>query len=190
MASDNRAARSVTRRRLWALVLACVATLGIVASGSVQPTATEASWTSADQTKAAFVAITVPPPVITADGCTASATGGGTLGLGPLVTVTWQLPASPTGVAYTVSNVAFGLGAGGLGSLVPLTASSVSTSGPSGGVYTTKYSGSVLSGLLSATFTVALWVVDPSGWKSHQVGYTASIGLLGLGTSCVLQAAS
>jgi hypothetical protein len=182
MASGNRAARSVTRRRLWTLVLACVATLGIVASGSVQPTATEASWTSADQTKAAFVAITVPSPAVTSCSGTALSTA---------VTIKWTLP---TTGGYTTADVEFGGSSTGLGTVGNLLGASTSaTTGPVNGVYTTTLSSSVLGGvlgsLLGTTIYISLWTkYKPSSgisstWVSAPVGYKvtypAVLGVLG-----------
>ena len=164
-------------RRLTRAVLAAAAVVGLLAIGSARPVPTEAGWTRTDITTAAAATITIPPPSLS--GCTAS---GGVLGLNPSVVITWSLP--PGTYAFP-ANIAFGAGQASLGSLIAV-GSGVTTTGPSGGVYTSTYSSGLLTGLLGGTFTVALWTVDSSGWTSKQVGYTAAIGLAGIGTSCTL----
>lgn len=165
------------RHQRAAALLAVVGVLAI--AFFARPAATDASWTGQQATSTTTTAKTIQPPTL--QGCVAD---GGALGLNPTVTVTWSFPA---GTSYVVpANIAFGVGTSSLGTLLPIS-SGVTTTGPASGVYTSVYSSGVLSGLLGGTFNVALWTVDPSGWTSVQVGYKASIGLAGVGTSCVLQ---
>jgi hypothetical protein len=162
------------------LVLAGALVLG-VAAGLPRIEPSDASWTDSEVASGSLSALTIDPPTILS--CTASTLGGGGLGLGPSVTVTWSFP---TGHGYsTPNNIAYATGTAGLGNLTNVAlGNGVATSGPSGGVYTTKYDGAALSGLLSSQFRIALSTVDGSGWTSKPVSYLASIGLLGLGTTC------
>ncbi|GAB3396815.1 hypothetical protein GCM10027568_31730 [Humibacter soli] len=165
------------RHHRAATLLAVVGVLAVVLFA--HPAPTDASWTGQQATSSTTTAKTIQPPTL--QGCTADP---GALGLNPTVTVTWSFPA---GTSYVVpANIAFGVGTSSLGSLLPI-GSGVTTTGPTSGVYTSVYSSGLLSGLLGGTFNVALWTVDPSAWTSRQVGYKASIGLAGLGTTCVLQ---
>lgn len=154
------------------------ALLGLPAGTS----ASDASWTSSEFGTGALKAATIPPPVMISP-CTLSP---GAAGTDPVITVNWQFPA---GTGYGVpANVNYYVANGGL--LSNLTAvtpgSSLATTGPVNGVYTTQFKSGVLSGLLGGTYGVYLQTKDGTGWVSTRATANASMGLAGSNPVCTV----
>jgi hypothetical protein len=164
-------------RRLHLLGVVIVASAVVLVLG-LRPTATDASWTSAEYSSATVSTARIPAPIMTS--CVASTT----LGLDPLVTITWQFPPQS---GYTASaNARYWYATGGL--LVNLTTAllgdGVATTGS--GPYTTTYSGALLSGVLGSSVLVGVSTVV-NGWTSPASVAVASFGLLGANPSCTIQ---
>ncbi|RIJ70124.1 hypothetical protein D1871_19955 [Nakamurella silvestris] len=139
----------------------------------------EAAWTRNSYAESVFTTKTIPVPTILS--CNLAP---GIAGLTPVVTMTWQFPAgsgyvNPTNVNYYAADAG----------LVPvlvnsLLGTSLTTTGPVGGVYTTQFKSALLSGLLGATFRLALRATE-NGWYSPMNSYLASMTLAGLNPTCV-----
>ncbi|MBH0130595.1 hypothetical protein [Salinibacterium sp. NK8237] len=163
-----------------------VATLAITAVVLVTQTradVTEAAWVDGEYAQASITAATIAPPVI--DTCSLSP---GFAGLNPVVTMKWGFPA---GSNYTApSNVEYFVASGGLlGSLTSaVLGTSLSTSGPVSGTYTTQFKSGILGGLLSGSYGVFVQTKDPSGWTSAPASATASMGFGGANPQCVITA--
>ncbi|MHC6223085.1 hypothetical protein [Arthrobacter sp. MMS24-S77] len=144
--------------------------------------ATDASWTSSEFGTGALTAATIPPPVMISP-CTLST---GLAGANPVITVNWQFPA---GTGYGVpANVNYFVASGGLlSNLTPVApGSSLATTGPVNGVYTTQFKSGILSGLLGGTYGVYLQAKDGSGWVSTLATANASMGLGGSNPVCTV----
>lgn len=140
------------------------------------PRPTLASWTDAESSTGAFAALTVPPPVLGAT-CTLAP---GTLGLNPVITVTWSLPAG-----YAYGDVQFGnSGVTGLEVVTGSLLSSITTTG--GPTYTTKFGSGLLGGLLGGTKSVGMLIAHSSGWTSKWATVTASMGVAGSSPTCTV----
>ncbi|MFC6354634.1 hypothetical protein [Luethyella okanaganae] len=140
-----------------ALLLAAGA-LAAVGMLLVAPAASDASWADAEQASSGTLqALTVPAPVITS--CTAK----NVLIVGAQVDITWTI-----GGGYTSTNVSYAGGASLL-SLLPISiGSGVTTTGPVGGVYSTRFQGGLLSGALGGDVYLVLQTQGPGGWTSKQ----------------------
>lgn len=175
-------ARPSKSRRLRSLL----AVAGVSAALCVVPAgtgATDASWSASEVGSGTLNALTVPPPVMIGP-CTLSP---GIAGTGPVITINWRFPA---GTAYAApANVNYYVASGGL--LPNLTAvvlgTSLSTTGPVGGVYTTQFKSGVLGGLLGGSYGVYLQTKDGSGWVSTLATANASMGLAGTNPVCTVQ---
>ena len=135
-------------------VLAALAVIGfasviLVAPARVHDSA--ATWADSEFSQGSLTATLIQPPVMQT--CSLSP---GLLGTNPVVTVTWRFP---TGSSYvTPGNVAYYVAEGGLLSNllhVLLGSGSLSTTGPVGGTYTTKYEGDILDGLVGGSYGVS-----------------------------------
>ena len=165
-------------------VLAALAVIGfasviLVAPARVHDSA--ATWADSEFSKGSFTATVIQPPVIQ----TCSLTTG-FLGADPVVTVSWRFP---TGSSYiSPDNVAYYVAQKGLLSnlLHVLLGSDLVTTGPVGGLYTTKYKAGILNDLLGGSYGVYLQTVDGSGWTSTLASAIASVGLLGVNPQCVI----
>jgi hypothetical protein len=163
-------------RQLLGAVLAVSALVLVL---GLCPTATDASWTSAEYSGATVSTARIPAPTMTS--CVASTT----LGLDPQVVITWQFPPQS---GYTASaNARYWYATGGL--LANLTTAllgdGVATTGS--GPYTTTYSGALLSGVLGSSVLVGVsTAVD--GWTSPATVAIATFGLLGTNPTCTIQA--
>lgn len=139
---------------------------------------TEARFTDVDHTASGtFATFTVPVPTIT--GCTVALNG---LGVFQSVTLVWTSPYPANGVRLTLTQ-------GATTATVP--AANISTSGPTGGVYT--HTAVLSQGLLvslvtnllgsTTTMTVNNLLVGTS-WISADATRQLAVGALGLGASC------
>ncbi|SDP36732.1 hypothetical protein SAMN04515671_3905 [Nakamurella panacisegetis] len=137
--------------------------------------ATSASWNDNEFGAGAFSAKTIPPPTISA--CVLQS---GLLGANPVVTITWQLP---IGAGYSLTNIHYYTN-GGSG-LTEILAGNpgLTTTGPSGGNYTTAFSSGLLSGLLGSSYIIGLRSAE-NGWSSTLSSWTAAMGLLGANPTC------
>jgi hypothetical protein len=165
------------RSRLQLLGAALVASAVVLVLG-LRPTATDASWTSAEYSGAIVGTARIPAPTMTS--CVASTT----LGLDPQVAITWQFPPQS---GYTASaNARYWYATGGL--LANLTTAllgdGVATTGS--GTYTTTYSGALLSGVLGSSVLVGV-STTVNGWTSPASVAVASFGLLGTNPTCTIQ---
>lgn len=163
-----------------------LAVAGVAAALLVVPAGTgttDASWSASDFGAGTLNALRVPPPVMIGP-CTLSP---GLAGANPVITVNWQFPA---GTGYVApANVNYYVASGGLlSNLTPVTpGSSLATTGPANGVYTTQFKSGILSGLLGGTYSVYLQTKDGSGWVSTLATANASMGLAGSNPVCTLQ---
>ncbi|MFH5879303.1 hypothetical protein [Arthrobacter sp. NA-172] len=163
---------------------AAIATAGVAAALLAVPVGTaasEASWTGSEVTAGLLTAVTIAPPVIT--DCTLSSVAG----VNPVITVTWKFP---VGSGYGIpANVNYYVASGAkLSNLTPVTpGSSLTTTGPANGAYTTQFKSALLSGLLGGTYGVYLQSKDGSGWVSTLAGANASMGLAGINPVCTVQ---
>ena len=143
MAEQKQASRWVARA-----VAGSFAAAAVLAGLALQPAQTDASWRASEYASATFTAMTLQKPTIS--GCSYDP---GLLGATPVITVTWQFAAgTPTSSAagYAASSGSV------LGTpLTGVTSSTTPTVG-TGTVYTTTFKGSILGGLLGATYTVGI----------------------------------
>jgi hypothetical protein len=166
-------------------VLAALAVIGFASVILVAPArvhGSAATWADSEFSQGSFTAAVIQPPVMQT--CSLDP---GSLGLNPVVTVTWRFP---TGSSYiTPGNVAYYVAKGGLlGNLLNVVlGSDLSTTGPDvGGTYTTLYKAGILSGLLGGSYGVYLQTLDNSGWTSTLASAIASMGLAGINPQCVI----
>jgi hypothetical protein len=165
-------------------VLAALAVIGIAFMILVAPTrvhVSEAAWADGEFSHGTFTAIVIQPPVIAT--CVLSP---GLLGANPVVTITWRFPSGST--YSTPANVIYFVAQGGLlGTLTSvLLGTSLTTTGPVAGVYTTQFKSGILGGLLGGSYGLFLQTKDGSGWTSTLASATASMGLLGANPQCVI----
>lgn len=161
-----------------ALVCALALVGGPIAASSVGET--EAAWSDSEFGAGTFNAVVIQPPTI------ATCVPATLLGAVSTVTITWSFPAGST---YTsAANVNYYVAEGGL--LTNLTSlllgSSLSTTGPVAGVYTTVFRPALLGGLLGSTFLIAFQTKDGSGWTSYLAPATVVLGPLGLSATCTI----
>ncbi|GAB3614529.1 hypothetical protein [Humibacter ginsengisoli] len=164
---------------------ACVVLVAMFAGVAVQPAPTDASWRASEYASATFTAMTLQQPKIT--GCTYAT---GALGLAPVVTVTWSFPSATP--PYTMpSNAGFASATG----TVPATSlnglatgTGVSTTPFSGAAtsYTTTMTLPLLSGTLSASYTIGIRTAW-KGWTSPYASAVASSTLAGLNPTCAIR---
>lgn len=140
------------------------------------PTQTLASWTDNSYGKGDITASLAPPTILS---CTAK----NVLLVGGEVTITWSYPTAIA--ASPAPTPAYYFSSTGLLNLTTILGTSVTTTGPVAGVYTTKYGSTLLSGLLGGTAYVGVATVQGT-WQSAPASATASIPLL-VGTgSCAI----
>ena len=174
--------RPPTTHRLKSLL----AVAGIAAALLAVPAgtgATDASWTAPEFDSGTLNALKVAPPVMIGP-CTLSP---GLAGANPVITVNWQFP---VGTGYVApANVNYYVASGGLlSNLTPVTpGSSLATTGPTNGVYTTQFKSGILSGLLGGSYGVYLRTKDGSGWVSTLATANASMGLAGTNPVCTVR---
>ncbi|WP_144874167.1 hypothetical protein [Microbacterium sp. 1.5R] len=166
-----------SRRRLLAGILGLSLLAGAGSVATVQPV--DARFTDTEHAASGtFTSFTVPPATITA--CTVTNNG---LGLFQSVTLVWTSVYPASGVRLTLTQ-------GATTAVVP--ASNISTTGPSGGLYThtAVLSQTLLSGLITnllgstTTLTVNNLLVG-TAWTSVGVSRQLSMTLAGLGATCV-----
>ncbi|MBH0007833.1 hypothetical protein [Salinibacterium sp. SWN1162] len=179
----NLVRRSGSRAPLRRAVLIALAVAGIASLVLVTQTragVTQAAWVDSEYATATVSAAVIAPPEITS--CSLAP---GFLGLSPTVTLKWKFPAG--GGYSTPSNVAYAVAEGGLLGTVTsvLLGSALTTTGPSAGVYTTKFESGILGGLLGGSYGIFVQTVDGS-WTSQRAGATASMGLGGSGAQCTI----
>ncbi len=167
------------RARVASAVAAGGAVL-LVASLAVGPEQTDAAWTTNAGAAGSFGALTVARPAL---GPTCTLVPG-LAGLSPVITVTWSAPA---GSGFTASEAQYAVGSvTGLEVITGPLLGSVSTTGPVGGVYTTKFGSGLLSGLLGGTKSVGVRFRHASGWTSAWSQANASMSLAGLNPQCAV----
>ena len=154
-----------------------IAVLAVAAALLVSPPRpTLASWADTESSRGAFAALTVPPPVLGAT----CALAPGTLGLNPVITITWSLPAG-----YVLGDVQYGSSdITGLEVVTGSLLSSITTTG--GPVYTSKFGSGLLGGLLGGTKSVGMLIVHSSGWTSKWATVTASMSVAGANPTCTV----
>lgn len=159
-----------------------IAGLGAVALACVMLTAphtevTEASWVDAEHASASFESLTVPAPV----GVTCTATG--TLGVLPVMTLDWQLPAG-----YTLSDIEVAeFNADGLlMGLIDFLLSVDNTESLGDGNYRTTLRLGLLGGLIGGGKTIAFRVIGPGTWRSDWLVARGTWSPLGLTNTCVI----
>ncbi|GAA2464577.1 hypothetical protein [Agromyces soli] len=136
---------------------------------------TEAAWSDAEAGIGTVSAATIPAPTALATACTASNVLGSAR-----ISITWQLPAG-----YAVGEAVYKAGTNPLLLEVVLLGSTLTTTGPSGGSYTTTYTGGLLNAALGGTGYLSV-SMQRSGWTSSQRLVTASLpALIGTGTCTV-----
>lgn len=174
-------------RRKWAVraVAASVALAAVFAGVALQPAPTDASWRASEYGSATFTAMTLQQPTITK--CSYVT---GTLGLAPVATLTWSFPSVSPALTMP-SNAVFASAAG----TVPATSlnglatgTGVSTTPSSGAApsYTTTMTLPLLSGTLSASYTIGIRSAL-KGWTSPYASAVASSTLAGLNPTCAIR---
>ncbi|MDQ0032152.1 hypothetical protein [Arthrobacter bambusae] len=174
--------RPPTPRRLRSLLAVAVVASALLVVPDGTGT-TDASWTASEFGSGTLKAFKVPAPVMISP-CTLST---GFAGADPVITVNWQFPA---GTGYVApANVNYYVASGGLlSNLTPVTVgSSLATTGPVNGIYTTQFKSGILSGLLGGSYGVYLQTKDGSGWVSTLATANASMGLAGINPVCTVQ---
>ncbi|MFD6053651.1 hypothetical protein [Agromyces sp. NPDC060279] len=155
-----------------AVGLAAVAVLALLAFPA-RPT--EAAWSDAEAGIGTVTAATIPAPTALATACTSSNVLGSAR-----ISITWQLPAG-----YAIGEAVYKAGTNPLLLEVVLLGSTLTTTGPSGGSYTTTYTGGLLNAALGGTGYLSV-SMQRSGWTSAQRLVTASLpALIGTGTCTV-----
>jgi hypothetical protein len=160
----------MTPRRLAAVAMLLVAGAALVVA--TQSTPTDAAWSDPTAATDSFTALTVVAPTIV------SCTAGGNVAT-PTLSVQWSFPAgsgytSPTNINLYYSNN------GLIPNLLPIT-SGATTTGPTGGVYTTTYNIGLLGGILSTQAAIGL-ETKVNGWTSPRVTRVATWPLV-IGTA-------
>lgn len=156
------------------LGLTLFAGIGLLsAAGHTQARFTDTEYTSSGT----FTAFTVPVPAITA--CTVTNNG---LGIFQSVTLVWTSPYPANGVRLTLTQ-------GATTAVVP--AANITTTGPTGGLYTHTavlsqgLLASLLTNLLGSTTTItANNLLVGTSWVSAGASRQLSIGVAGLGSTC------
>jgi len=152
--------------------LVAAATLTLLA---VPVRSTEAAWSDTEAGTGTISAATIPAPTALATACTASNVLGSAR-----ISITWQLPAG-----YAIGEAVYKAGTNPLLLEVVLLGSTLTTTGPSGGSYTTTYTGGLLNAALGGTGYLSV-SVQRAGWTSAQRLVTASLpALIGTGTCTV-----
>lgn len=166
-------------------VLGILVIAGTLAVSAAWPAETDAGWTGQQQASMTAAAMIVQPPVVTA--CTYST---GVLGLTPTATVTWHFPTgTPTyampgnaSLAATAGDIAGNLLTGLVGGATQVTTPATG-SAPS---YSTVFTLPLLSGALSASYTVGVQTVY-DGWTSGYASALATSTLAGLNPTCTIR---
>ncbi|MFJ4174885.1 hypothetical protein [Microbacterium sp. NPDC089696] len=174
--SGRRTRSAPIGRRLLAGILGLTLFAGVGLLGSAR--STEARFTDVEFTSSGtFTAFTVPVPTIT--GCTATVNG---LGIFQSVTLVWTSPYPANGVRLTLVQ-------GTTTAVVP--ASNITTTGPTGGLYThtaVLSQGllvSLLANLLGSTTTMTVNnLLVGTSWISAGASRQLAVGALGIGASC------
>ncbi len=170
-----RRGRAGVRALAAALGLAVLAGVGVVSSA--QPT--DARFTDVEHAASGtFSALSLSAPSITS--CTVQ---NNTLGVFQSVTLVWTSPHVPTWQRLTVAQ-------GATSGTVP--SSNITSTGPSGGVYT--YTAvlsqtvltSIVSNLLGGTTTLTVTAIHPNSttWSSTAGVRRLTVALLGTGGTC------
>ena len=135
-----------------------------------------ASWTDAGYHQGAFSAA-IPRPTIT--GCTSR----NVVLVGGEVVITWTYP---TGISATPTpSPIYWFSATSVATLAQIPASSVTTTGPIAGVYTTKYGESFFTSLLGNNAYVGISTAQGT-WGSLPASATAAIpAVVGTGTCTI-----
>lgn len=169
----------MNRRKRMVSAIAGAALLAVVTISGGQWTV--ASWGDQEFGSGTFAAKVIAPPVITS--CYLLA---GAQGLSPSISITWNFP---DGTGYvTPGNVLYFKASGGvLTGLTPVPVSSLTSSGPVSGNFTTVFGSALLSGLLGGSYLVGLRDSE-NGWSSTLSSWTATTGVGGINGSCVLNA--
>ncbi len=169
------------RSRVRAAATAGIAAAGLTAALVLPVRVTEAAWTRTEVPQGAVAAVTMVKPAAQPP-CTLSP---GTLGLDPVITVKWKMPAGVTLPPDTVVEYGYSP-TGGLEVITGGLLSSVSTSAPVAGVYTTTFNSGLLAGLLGGSKSVGIRFKGPNSWYSPWTQADASMGLAGANPQCVL----
>ncbi|RXZ72274.1 hypothetical protein [Agromyces albus] len=168
----------MTRLRLP--MVGAVLALGAALTLSAQSSATDAGWNETTHATGSYTALTVARPALGAT-CTLSP---GFLGTNPAITITWMVP---PGSGFTSANAQYAIsGVSGLEQVTGSLLSSITTTGPVGGVYTTRFGSGVLTGLLGGTKSVGVRFLHSSGWTSLWSQADASMGLAGANPQCTV----
>jgi hypothetical protein len=164
--------RRTPARARAAVGLAAAAALALLA---LPARPTEAAWSDTEAGLGTISAATIPAPTALATACTASNVLGSAR-----ISITWQLPAG-----YAIGEAAYKAGTNPLLLEVVLLGSTLTTTGPSGGSYTTTYTGGLLNAALGGTGYLSV-SMQRSGWTSSQRLVTATLpALIGTGTCTV-----
>lgn len=170
------------RHRIVMVVAGCLAAFAI-AGTTLRPAVTDASWGDAEVARGAFVATTIPKPVLSS--CVLTS---GAFGANPAITVKWKFPA---GTSYVVpANVRYAVAKGGqAANLAPVSpGTNLSTTGPDASLtYTTKYGSGLLTGLSGGSYLVGIRSIGSSGWTSPYSTALASMGTGGTNPVCNVQ---
>lgn len=172
-----------SRSRVARCLIAGAAAL-LVATQPLSIGSTEATWQDSEAGRGSFSSVTIAPPVI--QGCVLTSAA---LGLDPVITVQWRLPANPVPVIL-LANIRFYTSIGTSTTRTNVTAG-VSTTGPVNGVYTTTFGPGLLAGLLGGSYKILLQAeekVAGTGWRSKLAVGDASMAALGLNKSCAVGA--
>lgn len=170
----------IARRRRRALAAALALGAAVLAGAAVPVRTTEAAWSDADAGSGGFAATQLASPVIVS--CTAT----GLLGAAAKATVVWRFPAGtrPDGAAWAYpANARFWFANSSLLSDLGLISANYSTTGPSGGQYTTTIDAGLLGNLLGGKALVGVSTAYGTNWVSTPVYRTATWELLN--NSCV-----
>ncbi|KJL48836.1 hypothetical protein RS84_00464 [Microbacterium hydrocarbonoxydans] len=162
-------------RRQWIGGLAGLALLvGLGVAPPVQQT--QAAWVDSEYGSGAFTAGTLVTPVISS--CTVQNNG---LGIFQSVTLVWTAPYPLTGQKLTATS----------GTNTGTVTSGITVTGPSSGTYT--YTAvlsqalltSLVTNLLGSTTTLTVTSIAGTAWTSPTATRKLTIGLAGLGATCV-----
>jgi hypothetical protein len=174
------------RRRRARVLSACVAlalALAALVASALQPQPTDASWRASEFSSGTFTAMTLQKPTLT--GCTYVT---GALGLAPVATITWSFPVA-TPAFVMPANAGFATAAGNVGGGLSglLAGTTISTTPATGAAasYTTTIHLPLVSGTLSANYTVGVRTVLGSWSTAYSTALVGST-LAGLNPTCTI----